>query len=172
MPITLITGLAGTGKSAVITELARQGHNAVDTSTEEWSEWRRVRETGSSEQGPRDEWVWRESRIADLLALASGDHLFIAGCCSNMTALASKFDQIVLLTADRQRMLDRLAPRWDLRFAGDRFERYLVLRDLDVTLPKLRDFAHHEIDTTNQGIAEVARMIVTIRGSESPSTTG
>jgi hypothetical protein len=172
MAVTLITGLAGTGKSSVITELARQGHNAVDTSTDEWSEWRRVREMGSPEQGPRDEWVWREDRIADLLASASAGDLYIAGCCSNMTALASKFEQIVLLTADRQRMLDRLAPRWDLRFAGDRFERFVMLRDLDITLPKLRAFAHHEIDTANQGIAEVARMIVTIRGSESPSTTG
>jgi hypothetical protein len=160
MAITLITGLAGTGKSAVIGELARQGHRAVDTSTKDWSEWRRVRKTGSSAEGPRDEWVRREDRIADLLASADHGNLFIAGCCSNMPVFASHFDHIVLLSADRDRMLDRLAPRWDLRFAGDRFERFLVLRDLEVTLPKLRALAHQEIDTTNLGITEVSQMIL------------
>ncbi len=160
MAITLITGLAGTGKTAVITELARQGYDAVDTSTAEWSEWRRVRDTGTTADGPRDEWVWREDRITDLLASARDGDLYIAGCCSNMTGFVSKFDRIVLLTTDRQRMLDRLGPRWDLRFAGDRFERFLVLRDLEVTLPHLQTFAHREIDTTNRSIEEVTRMIL------------
>lgn len=163
---TLITGLAGTGKSAVIAELARLGHDAVDTSTEDWSEWRRVRDAGSHAEGPRDEWVWRKDRIAELLTSAQNSDLFIAGCCSNMTTFASEFNQIILLTADRRRMLDRLAPRWDLRFAGDRFERFLVLRDLEVTLPKLRAIAHHEIDTTNQGVAQTVDCILGLCGFE------
>lgn len=160
MVVTLITGLAGTGKSAVVAELARQGHDAVDTSTGEWSEWRRVRDTGSTGDGPRDEWVWREDRIAELLASARDSDIYLAGCCSNMTTFTSDIDRIVLLTADRQRMLDRLAPRWDLRFAGDRFERFLVLRDLEITLPRLRTLAHVEIDTTNRSIEEVTRAIL------------
>ena len=160
MAITLITGLAGTGKSAVIAELSRQGYNAVDTSTAEWSEWRRVRDSGSSAEGPRDEWVWREDQVTDLLGSAGNSDLFLAGCCSNMAAFTGEFDHVVLLTADRQRMLDRLAARWDLRFAGDRFERYLVLRDLEVTLPRLRALAHHEIDTTHLGIGEAAALIL------------
>jgi hypothetical protein len=167
----MITGLAGTGKSAVIAELARQGHRGVDTSTEDWSEWRRVRETGSSAEGPRDEWVWREDRIADLLASAGHGNLFIVGCCSNMTVFASHFDHIVLLSADRDRMLDRLAPRWDLRFAGDRFERFLVLRDLKVTLPKLRALAHNEIDTTNLSIAETANLLLDHRTGDPSSAS-
>jgi dephospho-CoA kinase len=36
----LITGMSGTGKSTVISELADRGYHAVDTDNDFWSEWR------------------------------------------------------------------------------------------------------------------------------------
>jgi dephospho-CoA kinase len=35
----LITGMSGTGKSAVIVELMRRGYRAIDLDTPEWSHW-------------------------------------------------------------------------------------------------------------------------------------
>ncbi|MEO1678680.1 MAG: hypothetical protein AAFU80_11045 [Pseudomonadota bacterium] len=37
--IALITGMSGTGKSTVISELARQGHRALDLDQDGWSRW-------------------------------------------------------------------------------------------------------------------------------------
>lgn len=39
MKRVLITGMSGTGKSAVIRELAARGFRAVDIDTPEWSHW-------------------------------------------------------------------------------------------------------------------------------------
>jgi dephospho-CoA kinase len=35
----LLTGMSGTGKSTLIRLLAARGYKAVDTDTDEWSEW-------------------------------------------------------------------------------------------------------------------------------------
>ena len=51
-----MTGMSGTGKSTALVELGRRGFRVVDTDSPLWSE--RV----------QDEWLWREDRIAELLA--------------------------------------------------------------------------------------------------------
>src|ERR687897_3236226 len=38
----LITGMSGTGKSTVVSELAARGHRAIDLDSDTWSEWVRV----------------------------------------------------------------------------------------------------------------------------------
>ena len=54
----LVTGMSGTGKSTALVELEKRGYRVVDTDSREWSEW--VPGT--------DEWLWREDRMAELLA--------------------------------------------------------------------------------------------------------
>jgi predicted ATPase len=53
----LLTGMSGTGKSAVLVELERRGHRVVDTDADDWCEWV-VDDTGEPD------WVWREDPIA------------------------------------------------------------------------------------------------------------
>ncbi|HYJ12694.1 MAG TPA: AAA family ATPase [Thermomicrobiales bacterium] len=156
----LITGLAGTGKSVLIDHLTQLGYPAVDASQDEWSEWRRVRPAGSDVDGSRDEWVWREDRFIELLANRSHQTLFVAGCAANQGKFHSQFEQIILLTARPERMIERLEPRWDLRIATDRFERYQVLQSVQRVLPLLRKTADVEIDTTNRGVEEIADLIL------------
>jgi broad-specificity NMP kinase len=158
----LITGLAGTGKSAVVRELQRRGLDAIDTGNEDWCEWRRVRPTGSDELGPRDEWLWQEDRMADYLAELPAGMRFVGGCAANQGMFRTVFDHVILLVASPARMVERLEPRWDLRFASDRFERYQVLQSVDRVLPLLRETATHEIDTTNCGVSEVVDRIIDI----------
>jgi hypothetical protein len=62
MASVLVTGMSGTGKSAALVELARRGFRVVDMDSGGWSEW--VRVAGD----PVGEWLWREDRIAQLLA--------------------------------------------------------------------------------------------------------
>lgn len=170
MTRVLITGLAGTGKSAIIRELQQRGFDALDTDTTEWSEWRRVRSSGSDECGPRDEWLWREDVMSDYLAVLPEAPQFISGCVANQGDFRAAFDHVVLLVAEPARMVERLEPRWDLRLASDRFERYQVLRNIERVLPLLREAATCEIDTTLRGVAEsVDAMLAHCQINGSPS---
>ena len=39
MKRVLITGMSGTGKSTAVAAMGEMGYRAVDTDTDEWSEW-------------------------------------------------------------------------------------------------------------------------------------
>ncbi len=55
----LITGMSDTGKTSVIEESSRRGFRAIDTDSDEWSEWTLTpEETG---------WIWREDKVQHLL---------------------------------------------------------------------------------------------------------
>jgi broad-specificity NMP kinase len=160
MVTVLITGLAGTGKRVVQTHLQHAGYSTVDLSDAAWSTWKRVRPMGSEEAGPRDEWVWQEDHVADLLAHPPEQPLLAFGCAENQGMFHDRFDRIILLTATPERMIERLEPRWDLRIATDRFERYQLLESVREVLPRLREAADLEIDTTNRGVEEIIDLIL------------
>jgi hypothetical protein len=146
----------------VTRELQRLGECAVDASSPGWSIWRRVRDEGSDEAGPRDEWLWDEHKIGRLLDGERDRPLFIAGCAPNQGDFRDRFDRIVLLTTRPTRMIERLEPRWDLRIAEDRFERYLVLQNIERVLPRLRTTADLEIDTTMLGVSVIVDRILAV----------
>ena len=156
----LITGLAGTGKSIVIEELRLRDYDAIDASDPFWSEWQRVRPSGSDELGPRDEWLWREDRMRHHLTSPASGIRFVGGCAANQGQFRHHFDAVILLVASLDRMLERLEPRWDLRLADDRFERYLVRRSVERVLPHLRATATSGIETTNRGVTEIADLVL------------
>ena len=58
----LVTGMSGTGKSTALERLRVLGFRAVDTDEGDWTEWSEI------EGG----FVWREERIAELLAGEEG----------------------------------------------------------------------------------------------------
>ena len=61
--------MSGTGKSTLIRELAARGYKAIDTDSDEWSEWAYVTgDSGRSGAPAEPDWVWREDRIQRLLA--------------------------------------------------------------------------------------------------------
>jgi NAD(P)-dependent dehydrogenase (short-subunit alcohol dehydrogenase family) len=62
MPVVLVTGMSGTGKSSALAELARRGHRVVDTDDGGW-----IVEAPSTDGRPSEP-LWREDRIAALLA--------------------------------------------------------------------------------------------------------
>src|SRR6187455_1764029 len=105
----LLTGMAGTGKSAALAELAERGYRVVDTDDPGWKEYRPYGE-------PRDElhrgdWLWVEERMTALLDSDDDPSLFVAGGVRNQSKFYERFDAVVLFTAPADVILERVASR-------------------------------------------------------------
>ena len=151
MKRVLLTGMSGTGKSAVVLELAARGYKAVDLDEPEWSE-----------AAPDGEWVWREERVRHLLSTEDADVLFVAGCASNQVKFYHQFDEIILLSAPAEVIMARLATRTNNPFGKRPDELAQVLSDLEETEPKLRRVAGHEVDTSaplEEVVAAILRIV-------------
>jgi dephospho-CoA kinase len=151
MKRVLLTGMSGTGKSALVLELISRGYKAVDADSDEWSEWIDYAPTpgepGSPVEPGRD-WVWREDRIQELLSTEDTSTLFVSGCAQNMAKFYPQFDHIVLLSAPDGVIVQRLATRTNNPYGKhpDEVARVLSLRQ--TIEPLLRQRAGHEVDTS------------------------
>jgi broad-specificity NMP kinase len=107
----LITGMSGTGKSAVIQELASRGYAAYDLDTPKWSEWIDAAPSDDLTPVQGKDWVWRENRVRELLSGLEEGTLFISGCAENMDRLFPLIDCIILLAAPVETIVERLEAR-------------------------------------------------------------
>ena len=146
-----MTGMSGTGKSTALAELQRRGFEVVDTDQPGWTEW-------SAEAGG---YIWREDRIAELLAGDRAVTLYVSGTVSNQGRFYSQFDAVVLLSAPADVLLGRIEKRTtnDYGKAADEWE--LIRGHLAEVEPRLRASCTHEIDAT-QPVENVVRELVVI----------
>jgi broad-specificity NMP kinase len=145
----LVTGMSGTGKSTALEELRRRGFEVVDTDEPGWTEW-------SDDDGG---YVWREDRIAELLARDRTATLFVSGTVSNQGRFYPRFDAVVLLAAPADVLLGRIASRTSNDYGKTDEERELILGHLAEVEPLLRATCTHEIDAdrpVDEVVAELA----------------
>jgi dephospho-CoA kinase len=142
----LLTGMSGTGKSAVVRALAARGYKAIDT------------DDGWCQPLPGGRQLWREDAIQALLDADDADILFVAGCEENQVRFHPQFDTIILLSAPVQTLVDRLATRTSNPFGKMPADLRRVLDDMQAVEPLLRSVAHHEVKTT----APLAEVVTTI----------
>jgi shikimate kinase len=158
----LLTGMSGTGKSTVIRALATRGYKAIDTDTDEWSEWVTVTEDDARAgmtAGP--DWIWREDRIQRLLATEDAGALFVSGCKSNQGKFRAQFDHVILLHAPTPVLLERLATRTTNPYGKQPDELAQILHYIETVEPRLRRTATLEVDTS----APLEQVIATILGA-------
>lgn len=148
MKRVLLTGMSGTGKSTLVEELSRRGFRAVDVGEPDWSE-----------STPDGDWVWREERVRELLDSDEAEWLFVSGCAENQVKLHDRFDAIVLLSAPRDVVLERLATRTNNAYGKRPEEVAAVLGYMETVEPRLRRVAHHEVDTGAPLDEVVARVL-------------
>jgi shikimate kinase len=144
----LVTGMSGTGKSSVLEKLRLLGFQTVDTDERDWTEW-------SEADGG---YVWREERIAELLADDEGPSLYVSGTVSNQGRFYDRFDAVVLMCAPADVLLSRIENRTTNPYGKTAAQRDLVLRHLAEIEPLLRRTCTHEIDAT-QPLAEVVTQL-------------
>ena len=144
-----MTGMSGTGKSTALAALGRRGFRVVDTDSPTWSEW------------AQDEWLWREDRIADLLAAEDERPLFVSGCMSNQGKFYDRFDAVVLLSAPLEVILERVDRRTTNDYGKAARERKLIALHLRTVEPLLRATCTHELDASRP-LDEVVDALVAI----------
>ncbi len=156
----LLTGMSGTGKSAALAELEQRGFTVVDTDHGGWSEW-------SDADGG---YLWREDRIAELLARENGPTLYVSGTVSNQGRFYPRFDAVVLLSAPAEVLLRRIATRATNDYGKSSEDRDLILRHLVEVEPLLRATCTHEVDAA-QPIELVVQELVAIGEGERRAPT-
>ena len=151
----LVTGLSGTGKTTALEELGRRGFRFVETDLPGWSEW------VPPADGAEGEWLWREERIAELLASEDEPTLYVSGCVRNQGKFYDRFDAVVLLSAPAEVILERIERRTTNGFGKSPEERELVLSQLDWVEPLLRATCTHELDASKP-LDEIVEKLVEI----------
>jgi dephospho-CoA kinase len=149
--------MSGTGKSTALAELRRRGFEVVDTDEGGWSEW-------SDEE---DGYLWREDRIAELLARDRSVPLYVSGTVSNQGRFYPQFDAVVLLSAPADVLLERIETRTTNEYGKAAEERNLILRHVAEVEPLLRATCTHEIDAAQRIDDVVAALIAIGSGSDS-----
>ncbi|MGL4965093.1 MAG: AAA family ATPase [Inquilinus sp.] len=158
MKRVLITGMSGTGKTAVIRDLAARGHDARDLDTPEWSEWVDADPADTLTPAEGKDWVWREDRVRALLAAPRDRTLFLSGTSETMGRFLPLIDVVILLSAPVETLLQRLAARSD-GYGRTEEERRKVAELVALIEPLLRQSADHEIDTRRPVAATVDEIL-------------
>jgi len=153
----LITGISGTGKSSALAELGRRGYRVVDTDDPGWREYRPYPEP--IDELHRGEFLWVEDRITTLLDPDDSRTLFVGGGVRNQSKFHDRFDEVVLLSAPVEVMLDRVARRTGNVYGKTDLERAEILADLAEIEPILRQGCTHELDASRPLDEVVADLI-------------
>ncbi len=139
--------MSGTGKSSVIKALRKLGYVAVDTDYDDYC---------LELNGKR---LWNETKIQTLLT--SGHRLlFVSGCVANRGKFYSFFDRVVLLSAPKETILERVQNRSNNQYGKALAEQAEILSHLEEIEPLLRAGCHLEINTALFSVEDVVQRVL------------
>ncbi|MCY7287391.1 MAG: AAA family ATPase [Cryobacterium sp.] len=125
----LVTGMSGVGKSTLLVELARRGHETVDTDFGNW-------------ESPIG--FWDEGRMAALLEHERD--VVVSGTVTNQGLFYDRFEHVVLLSAPVEVLIARVSTRTNNPY-GRAVEEQSEIRKYVVEVePLLRTSASIELD--------------------------
>lgn len=137
MKPTLITGMSGVGKTSVVDELRRRGFQGID-----------MDESGWSSMDADGHQHWNVECLEEAITEAGSKRLFVSGCAEEQADLYHRFGAIILLSAPREVITERIRSRSSNSFGQTPAEMARILTDLESIEPLLRERCTHEIKTT------------------------
>lgn len=159
MPLIYITGVAGTGKSAISRVLQSKGYTAYDTDLDDLWAWHHAA-TGqrlrASDAPKRLNAKWfaeyecrlvRE-RIEHIAREAEGNLVFLCGTSANDADIHHLLDKVIFLTIDHETLLCRLKYRKSNTFGKGKSEVAHVLHWLQPAEDYYRSFGAVMQDAT------------------------
>jgi shikimate kinase len=138
--------MSGAGKSTLLMEMARRGYEIIDTDYDGWT---------------LPDGRWDEQRMAALLAAQA--EVVVSGTVDNQARFYDRFDQVVLLSAPLDVLLDRVARRSNNPY-GKRAEHQAEMeRYVAEVEPLLRRGATVELDGRRPvgELADTVEMLLT-----------
>lgn len=102
----LISGLPGTGKTSVCSELQARGYRAIDADS-----------SFGHKRGA--DWLWDEGRIEEVLNDNVDDAIFICGSAGNRDKYMPMFSKVFILCVDDATLEYRLLHRTNNNFGKD-----------------------------------------------------
>jgi len=143
--------MSGTGKSTVVRGLSNRGYKAVDA------------DDGLTERLPGGRQRWHEQSVQELLDTEDAPILFFAGCEDNMVKFLPRFDEVILLSAPVDTLIERLRTRTTNAYGKRPGELERVLLDVEMFESELRTMADHEVDTRPPA-DDVVSMVLRLAG--------
>lgn len=150
MERVLITGMSGVGKSTVAARLLELGFKAVDV---DYGGYSFVDERGNQH--------WDVDRDRRLIGTEDAEALFVAGADDAQVRFYPDFDHIILLSAPRDVMLQRLESRTNNPFGKTPDELAKILADLEQYESIIRRSATREIDAS-QPLDDVINEVLSV----------
>ncbi|GAA2549049.1 AAA family ATPase [Winogradskya consettensis] len=146
MTRVLVTGMSGAGKTRLLDELARRGVTTVDTDYGGWT---------------LPDGTWDEPRMTALLA-GPGD-VAVSGTAENQGRFYDRFDEVVLLSAPLEVLLERVARRTNNPYGRTAAQRAEIRRWVAEVEPLLRPGATLELDGRRavEDLADVVERLLT-----------
>ncbi len=159
MPLVLVAGISGSGKSVVCIELQARGYEAHDTDLEGNAVWvhRETGEAAAVDPGPNvsaPEWLeqheWRVVRhkVEAMAENAGNRTVFLCGMTANQDEVSHLFSRIVYLSIDARTLRDRVASRTTNDFGKAPHELAAILAWHDVVEDGYRRLGAAIIDAT------------------------
>ncbi|MET7969463.1 AAA family ATPase [Micromonospora sp. NPDC005305] len=147
MARVLVTGMSGTGKTTLLTELSRRGYDTIDTDYDGWS---------------LPDGEWDEPRMTALLA--NRPEVVVSGTVANQGRFYDRFDHVVLLSAPLGVLLDRVTARSTNPYGKTAEHRAEIARYVREVEPLLRRGATCELDG-QRPVGELADIIEQLLGA-------
>ncbi|WP_078380555.1 AAA family ATPase [Sutcliffiella halmapala] len=141
--IIFITGMSGTGKSAILEKLSNIGYQTIDT------DYNQLSKKTMNQDGHESEWLWDEGKIIEIIHSHREGILFISGTVSNQGKFYRYFNEIIYLSAPLSTILDRIQTRTTNNYGKTDKERQEIIDNYHAFGSIIESSSTIKIDTTN-----------------------
>jgi dephospho-CoA kinase len=177
MSLIFVTGISGSGKSAVWQELKARGYEAYDVDEDGMAKWHN-NDTGyihpkssvKSHQRTPDflaahSWKVPRQEVEELAKQAKDKNIFLCGVVANEKEVWDLFGKVIALTVDEDTLKHRIQSRTNNDFGKSEHEFEQILGWQATVGEAYRKFGHVTLDATRP-INQVVDDVVAVADSE------